>query len=344
MGTRRPLQERIQIVLLMAKFENAMEVMRCWRDFFQTEPPARQTITSIYQKFKDTGSIADEQRSGRPRTATSKENLATVQNILENDPTTTSRVGSLQAGMSQSSFIRAAHELDFSPYRPQRVQELSDDDFDRRMEACEHMLELFNGDPRLVDKVLWSDESEFRLDGTVNRHNCVYWATANPGATFAVPHTQRGVMVWCAMTSTRLIGPYFFEGSVNSQSYLTMLSDFLWPQISRRRLIFQQDGASAHYAVAARRWLDEKMHGRWIGRRGPYEWPARSPDLTPCDFYLWGRLKTIVYRQKSTTLDELREKIRTACAQLSNDELARACQAVPARMRTCVAAEGRHVL
>ena len=25
---------------------------------------------------------------------------------------------------------------------------------------------------------------------------------------------------------------------------------------------------------------------RWLGRRGPHEWPARSPDLTPCDFFL----------------------------------------------------------
>lgn len=344
MATRRPLQERIQIVLLMAKFENTMEVIRCWKDFFPTDPPARQTISVLYQKFKDTGSIADEERSGRPCTATSKESLAIVQNILENDPTTSSRVGSLQAGLSQTSFIRVAHKLDLSPYRPQRVQELSDDDFDRRMEACEHMLELFDGDPCLVDKVLWSDESEFRLNGTVNRHNCVYWATSNPGATMPVPHTQQGVMVWCAMTSTKLIGPYFFDGSVNGQSYLTMLSDFLWPQISRRGFTFQQDGAPAHYAVAVRHWLDEKMHGHWIGRRGPHEWPPRSPDLTPCDFYLWGRLKDIVYRQRSATLNELREHIRTACAELSNDEIARACQAVPDRMRACVAAEGRHVL
>jgi hypothetical protein len=25
-------------------------------------------------------------------------------------------------------------------------------------------------------------------------------------------------------------------------------------------------------------------------------WPARSPDLTPCNFYLWGNLKDKVYR------------------------------------------------
>ena len=86
------------------------------------------------------------------------------------------------------------------------------------------------------------------------------------------------------------------------------------------------------------------MHDRWIGRRGPHEWPARSPDLTPCDFYLWGRLKDIVYSERSTTRDELRERIRIACAELSKDEIKRACHAVPDRMRACVAAAGHQVL
>jgi hypothetical protein len=34
------------------------------------------------------------------------------------------------------------------------------------------------------------------------------------------------------------------------------------------------------------------LHGtcsiRWIGRVGFTEWPARSPDLTPLHFFLWG--------------------------------------------------------
>jgi len=39
-------------------------------------------------------------------------------------------------------------------------------------------------------------------------------------------------------------------------------------------------------------------------------WPARSPDLNPCDFYLWGNLKDKVYRTKPHTEEELKENIR----------------------------------
>ena len=37
-----------------------------------------------------------------------------------------------------------------------------------------------------------------------------------------------------------------------------MLVDYAWPQLQRKRLYFQHDGAAPHYAVVVREWLDEK--------------------------------------------------------------------------------------
>ena len=40
------------------------------------------------------------------------------------------------------------------------------------------------------------------------------------------------------------------------------------------------------------------------------DWPARSPpDLNPCDFFLWGYLKSKVYCPKPRTLDDLKNNI-----------------------------------
>ena len=41
-------------------------------------------------------------------------------------------------------------------------------------------------------------------------------------------------------------------------------------------------------------------------------WPPRSPDLTPCDFFLWGFIKSKVYSEQSATIEELKEKIKKA--------------------------------
>ena len=41
------------------------------------------------------------------------------------------------------------------------------------------------------------------------------------------------------------------------------------------------------------------------------EWPPRSPDLTPCDFFLWGHIKNQVYSSPPATLEILRERIES---------------------------------
>ncbi|RWS01672.1 uncharacterized protein B4U80_05019, partial [Leptotrombidium deliense] len=50
-------------------------------------------------------------------------------------------------------------------------------------------------------------------------------------------------------------------------------------------------------------------------------WPARSPDLTPPDFFLWGFLKNTVYRSDPKTLDDLKVAIRLGIARISQKTL-----------------------
>ena len=64
--------------------------------------------------------------------------------------------------------------------------------------------------------------------------------------------------------------------------------------------IIQQDGALPHYHLDVRAHLNINLPGRWIGRASHNDspllpWPPRSPDLTPCDFFLWGYIKDRVY-------------------------------------------------
>jgi hypothetical protein len=65
-----------------------------------------------------------------------------------------------------------------------------------------------------------------------------------------------------------------------------MLRDNVLPQLQRQHDnddFFQQDEAPPLYAITVHKFLDEQLPSRWIGRRGPVEWPPLSPDLTPMD-------------------------------------------------------------
>jgi hypothetical protein len=69
--------------------------------------------------------------------------------------------------------------------------------------------------PDLLDNIIWSDEACFKLSGHVNRHNCMYWADENPHFTIMSQLNQPGVTVWGALSSEGVVGPVFFDGTVD---------------------------------------------------------------------------------------------------------------------------------
>ena len=70
--------------------------------------------------------------------------------------------------------------------------------------------------------------------------------------------------------------------------YKRIIGYFLFPKFRYypESMSFQQDGVPPEYADEVREYLDRKLPGRWMARGGPISLPARSPDLTPCDYYV----------------------------------------------------------
>ncbi|KAJ4438926.1 hypothetical protein ANN_14880 [Periplaneta americana] len=68
----------------------------------------------------------------------------------------------------------------------------------------------------------------------------------------------------------------------------------------------------------------KKPISQWIGRAGPTPWPARSPDMNPLDFYLRGRLKSLVYASAAPNVEVLQQRIEHACG-IVRDEVNGLC-------------------
>lgn len=115
------------------------------------------------------------------------------------------------------------------------------------------------------------------------------------------------------------------------------------PNLTDERLWFQQDGAPPHYAAIVRQYLDRIFPGRWIGRRGAIEWPARSPDLTPLDFFLWGHLKSRVYIQKPNNIEDLKERIREEIRNITPEMLHNVRDETYHRLGCCQHLNGTHI-
>jgi len=110
-----------------------------------------------------------------------------------------------------------------------------------------------------------------------------------------------------------------------------------------QNVYFQQDGATPHTARLSMDVVRRMFPGRVISRFGDIPWPTRSPDLTTCDFFLWGYLKSYVYTHKPRTLSDLKEVIREELATIDREILERVYADFQRRLENCIQESGHHL-
>ncbi|GBO98416.1 Transposable element Tc3 transposase [Eumeta japonica] len=177
---------------------------------------------------------------------------------------------------------------------------LEDNDFGNRVRLCRFSLHADVDDPDFLKSILWTDESKFTKEGILNLHNLHHWSSKdeNPRVKRQRSFQRFSLNVWAGVIEDRIIGPHYLPDNLNGDNYLEFLQNVLPEMIAEvpifnenRPIIFQNDGCPAHWRLIVREYLDNVFPNSWIGRDGPIPWPPRSPDLTPLDFYVWGRAK-----------------------------------------------------
>jgi hypothetical protein len=86
--------------------------------------------------------------------------------------------------------------------------------------------------------------------------------------------------------------------------------------------------------------LNEKFDNRWIGRGGSISWAPRSPDTTPLHFFLWGYIKTNVYKNNIRDLDDLKIKIVEEIQAIKKETLHNVFLEIQKRLNFCISVQG----
>ena len=181
-------------------------------------------------------------------------------------------------------------ELKIFPYKLQMTNALTERHTERRLKFSRDCSRKLRNNAGYLKRIVFSDECKFSLSGSVNNQNSRIWGSERPNKVYETLRNSPSIMVWCAPSESEITWLYFFENrNVTGSTYKRMLRYFFVSQARKvlRRHDFQQGGAPPYYSLEARQYLDRNMLGRWMGRGGPIDWPARSPDLTPCDYFIW---------------------------------------------------------
>ena len=282
--------------------------------------PARKTILDLARNFEKFGTLLDLPPKPKNQRASRVDALNQPKILFAEDPSLSLNKASIAVGISASlcrDILRK--DLQLKPFKYQSSHELLPPDYAKRV----NFAQWWQGLPK--DAQLWliaSDEAYFYLTEAINKQNNRLWLTERPGDWIEKPLHDAKVLVWCAITSRKVYGPYFFEESVNQHNYLHMLKTFFWPKHYRlkdaKKYYFQQDGATPHTANLVQDYLKDKFGDQFIGKK---QWPPRSPDLNPCDYFLWGYLKSKVYKPLPYTLDQLKANITREIRNINNSVL-----------------------
>ena len=149
--------------------------------------------------------------------------------------------------------------------------------------------------------------------------------------------------VWCGISKVGIVDPYFFEEgatvTVTSERYVETLRNFLRPQlrilrVNMEEMWFQQDGATAHTARASMTLVRPMFPQHVVSRFGDVPRPPRSLDLSACDFFLWGYLKSKVNVRKPRTVDDLKVSIPEEIATVPQEMFVNVMRNFEERLRT----------
>ncbi|GFW99030.1 putative transposable element [Trichonephila clavipes] len=206
--------------------------------------------------------------------------------------------------------------------------------------------------PDFHKRILFSDEAHFWLNGYVNKQNCRIWSEANPQVYVEKPLHPEKLTVWCALWAGGIIGPYFFKNdeghnvTFKGDRYRTLITNFFIPELNNhdvQELWFQQDGATYHTARATIDLLKDTFGDRLISRFGPVNWPPKSCDLTPLDYFMWGYVKSLVYADTPQTLHHLEDNIRRVIADIRPQMLEKVLGNWTSRLDYIRASRGSHM-
>ena len=285
------------------------------------------------------GTIDRRPGSGRPRSATTDENQEIVDELIcsQEEPGTHTHPQTIADDMnvSYASVQRMVKRSKTNQFKRVSTPQMDDACRTRRVDRASGLALKFGNNPRMIERAVFQDESNFSLQIPTNRqNNRVYFR----GKKCDVPlenlyhesnSNTKKIMVSAALTWHGVTKPFFVNADgikVNAPLYLQHLKKELFPAIRktypREDWIFIQDGASSHTSNLVQDFLQENLHRRHVRKQ---EWPPKSPDSNPLDFYFWSRVKRKVYEGRHnrpfTSERELIERIKSVWDEFATNKV-----------------------
>ncbi len=157
------------------------------------------------RRFEQTCSLDPRPRRKKTPAPRVQEAKSTIKEVICQKPNTTIRELARDTQISPA-FVRSVmlNNLELYPYKFPIYQRLLASDYKKRVDFARW---YFTKPWTIVNKMIFSDEAYFPYMQPLNRQNNRIWAKEKPSE---YPLYDQKVSVFCAISSTKIYGSYFF--------------------------------------------------------------------------------------------------------------------------------------
>ena len=311
---------------------------------------SRSKVFEWYNRFKNgRESLEDDARSGRPTTSLTDANVERIRELLVTDRHLTCRMIAEKLNIAKT----VVHDIIRNVLKKKKVcakfvpHSLTPEQKEQRVNACRNLIEMADEDNTFLQKIITGDESWcFQYEPTTKRQSAEWLSTGEPRPTkVRMTKSKTKVMLITFFDAQGIIYKEFVpQGTtVNSHYYLDVLKRLcnrirrvLPERWTEKDFFLLHDNAPAHTAGIVTQFLARKQIP--VLQHPPY-----SPDLAPCDFFLFPKLKLHMKGERYDDIKDIQTNVTRELKKISSEEISNSFKWLYERCHRCIDDAGDYV-
>ncbi|XP_011859854.1 PREDICTED: putative uncharacterized protein FLJ37770 [Vollenhovia emeryi] len=344
---QRTLEQRYAVKFCVGLGKSGTETLAMIRQVFGSDSLSQTAVFKWHKLFKDgRESVEDKPRAGRPSTSRTDDNVQRVRDVLNSNRRLSVRMIADQIGIDKM----IVHTIITEDLAIRKIcakfvpKVLTDDQKQRRVSACEDLLQRVEEDLDFLDNVITGDESWiFEYDPETKRQSAEWHTAASPRPKKARMSKSRVKALLIVFFDVKGVVYQEFVPpgqTVNGAFYLEVLKR-LTRRVNRVRPAIaanwklHHDNAPRHSCFLVTDYLIK------IGITTVSQ-PPYSPDVAPADFFLFPKVKTTFKGRYHGTLHTVKQACTRALKDIAESDYQGAFEAWKSRWQKCVDAQGSY--
>ena len=342
-------EQRVCIKFCANLGKSATETLEMIQQGFGDQSLSRTQVFQWHARFK-TGrtSVDDDEHTGRPTSCTTPETVARIQELIRQDRRRTIRDIAEEVEVGYGTCQRVlTEELGMHRVAAKFVPRiLTADQKQQRVNVCTELRQLASDDETFLSRVITGDESwVYGYDPETKRQSSQWKSPTSPRPKKArqVKSNLKSMIITFFDIKGIVHKEFVPTGqTVNSGFYCEVLRR-LREKVRRHRpelwreqtWLLHHDNAPAHTALLTQQFLA-------ANKIPVIPHPPYSPDLAPCDFFLFPKMKLKLKGRRFDTIEEIQAETQKVLDTLTEKDFQEAFQKWRRRWDRCLHAGGNY--